>query len=214
LFAGAAGYVLAGARRALSAAVSFLGGVAGVRRIVIVHDRLSEDDAAAWVGLAGHPLVATVVNSGGVTLYELDATAPATASGWAYLDGRVRTQVAAAGTRVSVPLEIGNPGPGPWVPAGDAGRRQLSLGFEDANEIVVTASAQTFLPPPFMRSGATFELSVSFSVPSKPGCYVLIGRIDGEVFLSQNLLMERVAGGGPGDWQSGASAEVVFSARR
>ena len=172
--------------------------VAGVRRIVIVHDRLIEDDAAAWVGLAGHPLVATVVNSSGVTLYELDATAPATALGWAYLDGRVRTQVAAAGTRVSVPLEIGNPGPEPWVPAGDAGRRQLSLGFEDANEIAVTASAQTFLPPPFMRSGATFELSVSFSVPSKPGRYVLIGRIDGEVFLSQNVLMEGGGGRRPG----------------
>jgi hypothetical protein len=189
--------------------------VAGVRRIVIVHDRLSEDDAAAWVGLAGHPLVAMVVNSGGVTLYELDATAPATASGWADLEGRVRMQVAPAVTRVSALLEISNPGPEPWVPAGDAGRRELSLGFEDASGIAITASAQTFFPPPFMRSGATFELSVSFSVPPEPGRYVLIGRIDGEVFLSQNVLVEGAAGDGTGDGQSRASADLgLVLARR
>lgn len=123
-------------------------------------------------------------------------------------------QVAPAGTRVSALLEISNPGPEPWVPAGDAGRRELSLGFEDANGIAVAASEQTFFPPPFMRSGATFELSVSFSVPTEPGRYVLIGRIDREVLLSQNMLVEGVAGGDPGDGQSGKSAEAGLVSNR
>ncbi len=187
---------------------------AGIRRIVIAHDRLNEEEAAAWMGLAEHQLVTAVVNSGGVTMYDLVATPPPASSGWADLEGRVGMQVAPAGTRVSALLEISNPGPEPWVPAGDAGRRELSLGFEDANGIAVAASEQTFFPPPFMRSGATFELSVSFSVPTEPGRYVLIGRIDREVFLSQNMLVEGVAGGDPGDGQSGKSAEAGLVSNR
>ena len=191
---------------------------AGIRRLVIVRDGLGEPDAAAWAGLARHPLVTTVVSSGGVTLYELTGAPPVATSAWSDLDARVLLQVAAPGLRVEAPLVLSNPGPEPWVPAGDAGQRELTLNFRDVNGQAVTSSTVTFIPPPFVPAGATFELSVSLSVPVEPGRFVLTARIDGEDFLSQNVRVAPAATGvATGDLDgsvAGLSAELELVSAR
>ena len=166
---------------------------AGVRRLVILRDQLDRPDTAAWAELDRHALVTTVVNSGDATLYELAGASLPPTSAWSNLDAGVSLQVAVPDSTLKVPLILTNPGPDPWVPAGDTHRRVIRLSFRDANENALTSSAASFMPPPFIPFGESFDLPLSLLVPAEPGRYTLTASIDGEPVLSKNVLVDAVA---------------------
>ena len=187
---------------------------AGIRRLVIFPNLLTESDALAWAALARHPLVATVVGSGEATLYELAESPVSAVSGWSDIEARLIIRAAAPGSAVRAPLILTNPGPGPWVPPGGAHRRTLSLAFQDSAGNTVTGATSSFMPPPFLPAGATLELPINMTAPTEPGHYAFVARVDADLLLSQTVSVESVATSEFDGTLTGFAAEIQLASLR
>ncbi len=162
----------------------------GLRTLVIDMQKLGERDRNVWQAFAEGPLVEAVVRTDQhllITLYNL--TEPALTQ-WSNLQSQVLLDRAPPASGFVGTLLLHNPSSRPWIPLKDSHVRSMHVEWARDNEDVVLSFSTNVLPPPFLRPGQTHATELHFFTPEKAGHYQARVVVDGELVLTQKIIVE------------------------
>ena len=161
----------------------------GLRTLVIDMQKLGERDRNVWETFAEGPWVEAVVRTDQhllVTLHNL--TEPALTQ-WSNLQSQILLDRAPPAAGFVGTLLLHNPSSRPWIPLNNSHVRSMHIDWVWDNEDVVLSFSANVLPPPFLRPGQNHATELHFFTPEKAGHYQVRVVADGELVLTQKIVV-------------------------